>query len=66
MNLLKSLAQISGMTLLSRVLGFVRDTVIARGFGAGMETDAFFIAFRIPNLLRRLFAESVCSGAVGV
>ncbi len=51
------------MTLLSRVLGFVRDSVIARGFGAGMETDAFFIAFRIPNLLRRLFAEGAFSQA---
>ena len=51
------------MTLISRVLGFVRDTVIARGFGAGIETDAFFIAFRIPNLLRRLFAEGAFSQA---
>ena len=63
MNLLKALAQVSSMTFLSRVLGFVRDTVIARGFGAGMETDAFFIAFRIPNLLRRLFAEGAFSQA---
>jgi putative peptidoglycan lipid II flippase len=63
MNLLRALAQVSGMTLISRVLGFVRDTVIARGFGAGMETDAFFIAFRIPNLLRRLFAEGAFSQA---
>ena len=63
MNLLKALAQVSGMTLISRVLGFVRDTVIARAFGAGMETDAFFIAFRIPNLLRRLFAEGAFSQA---
>lgn len=44
-------------TLLSRVLGFVRDVVIAWIFGAGFSTDAFFVAFRIPNLLRRLFAE---------
>lgn len=63
MNLLKALAQVSGMTLVSRVLGFVRDTVIARAFGAGMETDAFFVAFRIPNLLRRLFAEGAFSQA---
>ena len=63
MNLLKALAQVSSMTLLSRVLGFVRDTVIARAFGAGMETDAFFVAFRIPNLLRRLFAEGAFSQA---
>ncbi len=63
MNLLKALAQVSSLTLLSRVLGFVRDTVIARGFGAGLATDAFFIAFRIPNLLRRLFAEGAFSQA---
>lgn len=63
MNLLKALAQVSSMTLLSRILGFVRDTVIARSFGAGMATDAFFIAFRIPNLLRRLFAEGAFSQA---
>ena len=44
-------------TLLSRVFGFVRDMVIAGFFGAGLATDAFFVAFRIPNLLRRLFAE---------
>lgn len=44
-------------TFLSRVLGLVRDIVVARFFGAGPVTDAFFVAFRIPNLLRRLFAE---------
>lgn len=44
-------------TLLSRVFGFVRDMVVAGFFGAGLATDAFFVAFRIPNLLRRLFAE---------
>ncbi len=46
-----------GATLLSRVLGFVRDMVIARFFGADEKTDAFFLAFRIPNLMRRMFAE---------
>ena len=51
------------MTLLSRILGFVRDTVIARVFGAGMATDAFFVAFKIPNFLRRLFAEGAFSQA---
>ena len=45
------------MTLVSRILGFVRDMVIARYFGADAATDAFFVAFRIPNFLRRLFAE---------
>ena len=63
MNLLRALATVSGMTLLSRVLGFVRDFVIARVFGAGMMTDAFFVAFRLPNLLRRLFAEGAFSQA---
>jgi putative peptidoglycan lipid II flippase len=51
------------MTLVSRVLGFVRDAVIAAMFGAGLATDAFFVAFRIPNLLRRLFAEGAFSQA---
>jgi putative peptidoglycan lipid II flippase len=63
MNLLRAMATISGMTLISRILGFVRDAVIARSFGAGLETDAFFVAFRIPNLLRRLFAEGAFSQA---
>jgi putative peptidoglycan lipid II flippase len=55
--LLKSTGVVSGMTLISRILGFVRDIVYAQAFGAGAGTDAFFVAFRIPNLLRRLFAE---------
>ncbi len=63
MNLLKTLATVSSMTLLSRILGFVRDFVIARTFGAGMLTDAFFVAFKLPNLLRRLFAEGAFSQA---
>ncbi|AKU13022.1 virulence factor MVIN [Azoarcus sp. CIB] len=63
MNLLRALATVSSMTLLSRILGFVRDFVIARTFGAGMATDAFFVAFRLPNLLRRMFAEGAFSQA---
>ncbi len=63
MNLLKALATVGSMTFLSRILGFVRDTLIARVFGAGVYTDAFFIAFKIPNLLRRLFAEGAFSQA---
>jgi len=63
MNLLKALAAVSSMTLLSRILGFVRDAVIARSFGAGVVTDAFFVAFKIPNLLRRMFAEGAFSQA---
>lgn len=63
MNLLKALVTVSGMTFLSRILGFVRDFVIARIFGAGAMTDAFFVAFKLPNLLRRLFAEGAFSQA---
>lgn len=51
------------MTFLSRILGFVRDLVVARYFGADGATDAFFVAFRIPNFLRRLFAEGALSQA---
>ncbi|MGQ9685717.1 MAG: murein biosynthesis integral membrane protein MurJ [Thiobacillaceae bacterium] len=63
MNLLKALASVSSMTLLSRILGFARDAIIARAFGAGAMTDAFFVAFKLPNLLRRLFAEGAFSQA---
>ncbi len=49
--------------MISRVLGFVRDMIFARLFGAGMTTDAFFVAFKIPNFLRRLFAEGAFSQA---
>lgn len=57
MKLLRSTAIVSAMTLLSRVLGFVRDLVFAQKFGASLATDAFYVAFRIPNFMRRLFAE---------
>ena len=63
MNLLRTLATVSSMTLLSRILGFVRDFVVARAFGAGAATDAFFIASKLPNLLRRMFAEGAFSQA---
>ncbi|WP_028535243.1 murein biosynthesis integral membrane protein MurJ [Paludibacterium yongneupense] len=63
MNLLKALAAVSSMTLVSRVLGFARDAIIARVFGAGMATDAFFIAFKLPNMLRRIFSEGAFSQA---
>ena len=63
MNLLKTLAAISSMTMLSRVTGLLRESLIARAFGAGAYTDAFNVAFRIPNLLRRLFAEGAFSQA---
>ncbi|MBL7002907.1 MAG: murein biosynthesis integral membrane protein MurJ [Gammaproteobacteria bacterium] len=51
------------MTLLSRVLGLARDIVIARFFASGFEADAFFVAFKIPNFMRRLFAEGAFSQA---
>lgn len=57
MKLLKSTLTVGGATVLSRILGFVRDVVLAKMFGASGETDAFFLAFRIPNFMRRLFAE---------
>ncbi len=63
MNLLRALATVSSMTLLSRILGYVRDAIVARAFGAGAATDAFFVAFRLPNLLRRMFAEGAFSQA---
>jgi putative peptidoglycan lipid II flippase len=56
-SLLKSSGVVGGATLLSRVLGFVRDVLQAALFGAGAAMDAFFVAFRIPNLFRRMFAE---------
>jgi putative peptidoglycan lipid II flippase len=63
MNLLKTLAAISSMTMLSRITGLLRDSLFARAFGASDFTDAFNIAFRLPNLLRRLFGEGAFSQA---
>jgi len=63
MNLLKALGTIGSFTLASRILGIIRDVLVARIFGAGMATDAFFVAFKLPNLLRRLFAEGAFSQA---
>jgi len=57
LQLLKSTAKVGAATITSRVLGFIRDMVLARYFGASGETDAFFLAFKIPNFMRRLFAE---------
>ena len=62
-GLLRSSGLVGVMTMLSRVLGLVRDMVIARYFGAGAGADAFFVAFKIPNFLRRLFAEGAFSQA---
>lgn len=63
MALLRSAATVSSFTLLSRITGLVRDILVARAFGAGPLTDAFWVAFRIPNLLRRLFAEGAFAQA---
>jgi len=62
-RLLKSTSVVGGMTLLSRILGLVRDIVFARFFGAGIVMDAFFVAFKIPNIFRRFFAEGAFSQA---
>jgi putative peptidoglycan lipid II flippase len=63
MNLLRALATVSSLTMVSRILGYARDFFIARIFGASLATDAFFVAFKIPNLLRRMFAEGAFSQA---
>ena len=63
MNLLRSAATVSGFTLMSRITGLVRETLTAAIFGASATTDAFFVAFRLPNLLRRMFAEGAFSQA---
>lgn len=62
-SLLKSSLLVGSMTMLSRILGLARDVVIAHGFGAGASADAFFVAFKIPNFLRRLFAEGAFAQA---
>jgi putative peptidoglycan lipid II flippase len=63
MSLVRSIATVSGFTLLSRLLGFCRDILIAGMLGAGGIADAFFVAFKFPNLFRRLFGEGAFSAA---
>ena len=63
MNLVKAMSAVSGMTLLSRVLGLAREILSATWFGAGLQMDAFNVAFRAPNMLRRLFAEGAFTQA---
>tara|TARA_R100000005_G_scaffold94905_1_gene74419 strand:+ start:19161 stop:20717 length:1557 start_codon:yes stop_codon:yes gene_type:complete len=63
MSLLKSVATVGGYTMISRVLGFLRDILMAAILGAGPVADAFFVAFRIPNMFRRLVAEGAFSAA---
>ncbi|MEE8428120.1 MAG: murein biosynthesis integral membrane protein MurJ, partial [Gammaproteobacteria bacterium] len=62
-KLLKRTVTVGSMTLISRVFGFVRDMVFDRFFGTGLAMDAFFVAFKITNFLRRLFAEGAFSHA---
>lgn len=62
-KLLRSTGTVGAWTLLSRILGLVRDVVFARFFGASLVMDAFFVAFRIPNIFRRFFAEGAFSQA---
>jgi putative peptidoglycan lipid II flippase len=63
----KNIARAAGVmgiaTILSRIMGMVRDMVVSRLFGAGFATDAFFAAFQIPNMLRRFFAEGALTSA---
>lgn len=63
MKLYRAFATVGGLTMLSRVLGFVRDILIAAVLGTGMVADAFFVAFRFPNLFRRLFGEGAFNSA---
>jgi putative peptidoglycan lipid II flippase len=63
MNLLRALSTVSAMTLLSRITGLARESLKAVAFGAGLQMDAFEAAFRLPNILRRLFAEGAFSQA---
>ncbi len=63
MSLVKAISTIGGFTLISRIFGFLRDILVAKFLGAGMLADAFFVAFKLPNFLRRLFAEGAFNAA---
>src|SRR4029450_11679802 len=63
-RLVRSASTITPLTLASRVTGYLRDKVIAVTLGAGMRTDAFFVAWRIPNMLREIIGEGAMSSAV--
>ena len=63
MALIRSFATVGGYTALSRILGFVREILIAYFVGAGLVADAFFVAFRLPNMFRRIFAEGAFNAA---
>ena len=63
MNLIASTSTFSFFTLISRILGYVRDILIAIFLGTSLFADAFFVAFRLPNTFRRLFAEGTFNAA---
>ena len=63
MRLYRAFATVGGLTMVSRVFGFVRDILIAAVLGTGAVADAFFVAFRFPNLFRRLFGEGAFNSA---
>src|SRR5215510_15891741 len=63
-HLVRSASLITPLTLLSRLTGYLREKVIAFTLGAGMRSDAFFVAFRIPNMLREIIGEGAMSSAV--
>ena len=63
MSLFKSIATFGGFTMVSRITGFIRDMILANFLGAGMIADAFFVAFKLPNLFRSLFAEGAFTSA---
>ena len=63
MSLGRAIATVGGFTLLSRIVGFVRDIVLSAVLGSGAVADAFIVAFKLPNFFRRLFAEGAFSAA---
>ena len=63
MNLFRAIATVSGITMISRFFGFIRDIMVAAVLGAGPLADVFFVAFKLPNLFRRLFAEGAFNAA---
>ncbi len=63
-GMLRAASKVGGWTMVSRILGFVRDILLARVLGAGMLADAFFVAFKLPNFFRRMFAEGTLTVAL--
>jgi putative peptidoglycan lipid II flippase len=63
MDFARSIFTVGGYTMASRVLGFIRDILIAHALGTGLAADAFFVSMRFPNLFRSLFAEGAFNAA---